>query len=96
MGNKYMWEDVNTKPVQGAIFRIFRSEMMGVPVENDDDVERRRTHPLLILKTDTDRVLLTDDKIKILKSANRGSPTKVFEQKFNNYFTHFYFRLPKF
>ena len=63
MGNKYMWEDVNTKPVQGAIFRIFRSEMMGVPVENDDDVERRRTHPLLILKTDTDRVLLTDDNI---------------------------------
>ena len=32
MGTKYMWEDVNTKPVQGALFRIFRSEMMGAPV----------------------------------------------------------------
>ena len=33
MGTKSMWADVNTKPVQVAIFRIFRSEMMGVPVE---------------------------------------------------------------
>ena len=39
MGNKYMWEDLNTKQVQGALFRIFQSEMMGVPVEYDDDVD---------------------------------------------------------
>ena len=53
MDTKSMWVDFNTKPVQGAIFRIFRSEMMDVPVEYDDDVDRRRTHPLIlpIIKT---------------------------------------------
>ena len=53
MGNKSMWADVNTKPVNGEIFRIFRSEMMGVPVEYDDDVDRRRTHPLLLTIIET-------------------------------------------
>ena len=45
MGTKSMWADVNTKPVQGELHRIFRHQMMGVPIEYDDDVERRRTHP---------------------------------------------------
>ena len=53
MGNKSMWADVNTKPVHGELFRIFRSDMMGVPVEHDDDVDRRRTHPLLLTIIDT-------------------------------------------
>ena len=48
IGTKSMWPDVNTNPVQVAIFRMFQSEMMGVPVEYDDDVERRRTHPLIL------------------------------------------------
>merc|ERR1712194_97498 len=50
-GTKDMWADVNTKPVQGLLFRKFRHEMMGVPVEYDDDVERRNTHPMLLPKT---------------------------------------------
>ena len=54
MGTKTMWADVNTKPVQGAIFRIFQSDNMGVPVEYDDDVERRRTHPLLLPKIESE------------------------------------------
>ena len=53
MGTKSMWEDVKTKPVQGALFIIFLSEMMGVPVDYDDDVERRCTHPLLLTIIDT-------------------------------------------
>ena len=48
MGNKSMWADVNTKPVQGELYRIFHHQMMGVPIEYDDDVERRCTHPLLL------------------------------------------------
>ena len=32
MGTKSMWVDVNTKLVQGAIFRIFQLDMIGVPV----------------------------------------------------------------
>ena len=63
MGTKSMWADVNTKPVQGALFRIFRSEMMGVPVEYDDDVERRRTHPLLLPLIETERVSFPDGNI---------------------------------
>ena len=63
MGTKSMWADVNTKLVQGALFIIFRSEMMGVPVEYDDYVERRRTHPLLLPKIETERVSLPDGDI---------------------------------
>ena len=58
-----MWVDFNTKPVQGAILRIFRSDMNALPVEYDDDVERRRTHPLLLPIIETDRVSLPDGNI---------------------------------
>ena len=63
MGNKSMWADVNTKPVQGALFRIFLSEMMGVPVEYDDDMERRYTHPLLMPLIESERLSLPDGNI---------------------------------
>ena len=33
MGTKSMWADVNTKPVQGELYQIFRHQMMGVPIE---------------------------------------------------------------
>ena len=33
MGTKSIWADVNTKPVQGQLFRTFRHHMMGVPVD---------------------------------------------------------------
>ena len=58
-----MWEGVNTKLVQGALFRIFLSEMMGVPVEYDDDVECRRTQPLIMPKIETETVSLPDGDI---------------------------------
>jgi hypothetical protein len=32
-----MWIDINTKPKQGLQFRQFRSELMGVPVEHNDN-----------------------------------------------------------
>ena len=49
-GTDKMWADVNTKPMQGKRFRIMRAKMMGVPAEYGDDVERRRTHQLLMPK----------------------------------------------
>ena len=73
-GTKSMWSDVNTKPVQGALFRIFRSYIMGVPVECHNDVERRRTHPLLLPIIDTERVSLPDGDI--LKKIAVGVPVK--------------------
>ena len=52
MRTKSMWAEVNTKPVQGQLFRTFRHHMMGVPVDYNDDVERKRTHPVLLPKVD--------------------------------------------
>ena len=46
--NNSMWVIVNTKTLQVALFIIFQSNMMGVQIEYNDDVERRRTHPLLL------------------------------------------------
>ena len=70
-----MWVDVNTKPVQGALFRIFQSEMMGVPVEYNDDVDRRRTQPLLLTLIETGRVSLPDgnilEKIVVVVPVNK-------------------------
>ena len=63
MGTKSMWADVNTKPVQCALFKIFQSGMMGVPFEYDDDVERRRTHPLLLPLIETESVSFPDGDI---------------------------------
>ena len=63
MGTKSMWVNVNNKPVQGVIFRIFWSEIIGVPVEYDDDVERRRTHPLLLPLIETETIYFPDGDI---------------------------------
>ena len=44
--------DVLTNPKQGTTFRLDRSHLMNVPVDYDDDVERRRTHPYLLPEED--------------------------------------------
>ena len=46
------------KPKQGASYRLDRSHLMNVPVEYDDDVERRLTHPALLDKGDDDDVII--------------------------------------
>ena len=63
MGTDNMWGDVNTKPTQGKRFRIMRAQVMGVSVDYDDDDERRRTHPLLIPKIESERISVTDGEI---------------------------------
>ena len=68
-----MWDDMNTKPTQGNLFRTQLSEVMGVSVEYDDYVERRNTHPLLLPPQEAERVLTTDreilEKIGVFKSV---------------------------
>ena len=49
-GTKEMWEDDNTRPLQGAGFRLFRSKIMGVTENYDDEAERVRTDPRLLPK----------------------------------------------
>ena len=36
---------------------------MGVPVDYDDDMERRNTHPLLLPPQEAERILTTDGEI---------------------------------
>ena len=45
-----MWADGNTKPLQGAGFRLFTATKSWeyVPKDYDDDVEKARTQPLLL------------------------------------------------
>ena len=47
-GTKEMWADGNTKHLQGAGFRLFRSKVMGIPKNYDDQAEMVRTHPQLL------------------------------------------------
>ena len=44
-GTNEMWAAGNTKPLQGEGFRLFRSKIMGICENFDDEVERVRTHP---------------------------------------------------
>ena len=36
---------------------------MGIPEDYDDDVERRRTHPLLMPKTESEKISLVDGEV---------------------------------
>ena len=73
MGSKSMWADINTKLVQGELFRTFQHYMMGVPIDYDDDVERRRTHPMLLPKVETERMTISDEEM--LKEIEVLAPT---------------------
>ena len=58
-----MWTNVLNKPEQGAKFRLDRAELMNVPVDYDDDVERRWTHPKLLSR---------DDQVDMVKAQAKG------------------------
>ena len=47
-----MWSDILNKPKTGAAFRKDWAMLMNVPVEYDDHVEFRATHPDLLPKED--------------------------------------------
>ena len=79
-GTDEMWGYVNTKPMQGKMFRVMRAEVMGVYVDyNDDDDERRCTHPLLMPKVESERILVTDGEV--LEKAAIVVPTWVLAKK---------------
>ena len=63
-----MWADGNTKPLQGAGFRLFRSKVMGIPEEYDDEAEKIRTHPQLLPKPQTAGVIPATD-LQVLSKA---------------------------
>ena len=59
--------------------------MMGVPVEYDDDVERRRTHPPLLPLTETERVYLPDgnilEKISVVEPVKKVAKPRSNDRK---------------
>ena len=34
---EYMWADVNSKPLQGTLFKVMRDKLMGCGVDYEDD-----------------------------------------------------------
>ena len=59
--------------------------MIGVSVEYDDEVERRRTHPLLLPEIDTERVSLPNgdilEKIAIVVPVKKVAKPGPVEKK---------------
>ena len=84
-GTDEMWDDVNTKPTQGNRFRVMRGHVMGIPEDYGDDVERRRTHPLLLPKIEYERLLAIDGKVleKAAIVTPEKRPTNETEKKTN-------------
>ena len=62
-----MWSDIMTKAKQGKPFYVMRSHAMNVPVDYDDEIERRNTHPSLL----PDPSVLSPTDSQILKTALR-------------------------
>jgi hypothetical protein len=58
-----MWTDVLNKPEQGTPFRKDRAALMNVPVEYDDEVERKRTHPKLLPKSEQEELVKAQQDI---------------------------------
>ena len=79
MGMENIWADENTQSVQGLLFRNFCREMMGVPVEYDDDAKRRNTHLILMPKVVNERLIIPEEEsvqeIAVLVPAKRAVPS---------------------
>lgn len=58
-----MWGDMNTKLTKGKRFRIMRTEVMGVSINSNDDDKRRRTHRLLMLQIEPERISVADGEV---------------------------------
>ena len=80
---KEMWGDINTKPLQGQLFREMRARIMGCEVDYDDEEERKRTHPKLLPPPEPEGVLSESDA-KVLKEAiapSKGASSKESTQQ---------------
>ena len=87
-----MWCDILNKPTQGASYRLDRSHLMNVPIEYDNDVERRLTHPALLDKGDDEqpkavpepvRRSVLRDSLKRVKWDPRVVPRKTESARFD-------------
>jgi hypothetical protein len=74
MGTEKVWDDVNTKSLQGLKFYVMRREVMGIPVDHYGDVKTRRTHPLLIPEEES--IMVSRSDTKVLKKIEIVAPVK--------------------
>ena len=58
----------------GEKLRVMRAEVMGLSVDYDDDDERRRTHPLLMPKVESERISVSNGEV--LKKAAIAVPAR--------------------
>ena len=61
-----MWCDILNKPNQGALYGLYHSHLINVPVYYDDEVKRKSEHPALLNNRQ-------DNKIKV-PTCNRSIP----------------------
>ena len=47
---------MNTKPIQGKRFMVMGGHVMGISEDYNNDVERRRTNPLLLPDIESERL----------------------------------------
>ena len=75
-----MWADVNTKPVQGLLFRKCCHEMIGVTVRYDADTKQRNTYLILLPKVKTERLFIPEKEllkeIAVLAPSKQETTTK--------------------
>jgi hypothetical protein len=47
-----MWTDINTKPIQGVVYQVFRRHMMGIPADYKDsnDVGKVPVSPAVLMQ----------------------------------------------
>ena len=78
-----MWSDMLTNPHQGMLFMGMRAELMIVEVNDDDEVERKNTHPKLLpqdietMSTKSVELLVRSGVTGASQRRRSGNPTVV-------------------
>ena len=85
-----MLADYESKPTQGTIFCRQRAKLKNFPLDYDDNVECRRTHPKLLTNIEADTVggilemmpqrVCVEDNEKAVKLAYNSSSTNFVTQ----------------
>ena len=84
-GKNEMWADTNIKPTQGKRFRVMRGHVMRISEDYNVNVERRHTHPLVLLKIESERLSAIYGEVleKAAIATPKKRPTKKTEKRTN-------------
>ena len=87
-----MWVDILTKPKQGTPFKKDKELLQNVTIDYDDEVERKRTHPVLLPCHDTHNKKNMDNQqakpvfhhrnvLGIIPNPSNGTPLRLGTSK---------------